>query len=194
MDRRRLTMLAMLALAGCTPPAPPEEAPPAATDSLPGGPQGWTGLTDPEEIIEARRLLMIEAERQMKAIDLYTLGEPADPAALRSAAVTIEPLLLALPHLFPPTTNLYDPNRLEQPTIAVPALWRNFATFQELAAKSETAAVALAAAPDEAALKEAARNLRATCDSCHAVFTKPYEPPKVTAEDLNFDFTPFLPE
>lgn len=196
MTRKLFAVAAAWAIAGCAQPPPPPSAPtPAATPpaDVPSG-AGWTGLTEPEEVIEARRVLMIEAERQMKAIDLYTLGEPADPAALRSAAVTIEPLLLALPHLFPPTTNLFDPNDLESPTIALPALWRNFATFQKLVDNAETAAIALASAHDEAALKDAARNLRATCDACHMTFTKKYEPPKVTDEDRNFDFAPFLPQ
>jgi cytochrome c556 len=191
-----VSAVAVCALGACSAPAPPPAAPTptaSASDAMPGGNAGWTGLTEPLEVIEARRLLMLEAERQMRALDLYTLGEPAEPAALRSAAVTIEPLILALPHLFPPTTNLYDPRALDSPTIALPALWRNFATFQKLTETAEAAAVAVASADGEPALKEAARNLRAACDGCHQTFTKKYEPPKVTDEDLNFDFEAHLP-
>jgi cytochrome c556 len=150
--------------------------------------QGWTGLTQPGKVIEARRLLMNEAERQIKPIDEFTLGGTADLAALRSAAVTIEPILLALPHLFPPTTNVYDPSELESPTIALPAIWEDFETFQQLTEAAEVAAVAVATAADAEALKAAARTLRGACDSCHAAFMKPYTPSQATDADREFDF------
>ena len=71
---------------------PPDEAPargggaaggersPDAPAALEG--PGWTGLTEPAEVIEARRLLMVEAERLMKPIDEFSIGSPGDPAAL----------------------------------------------------------------------------------------------------------------
>ena len=149
---------------------------------------GWTGITEPEEVIEARRVVMLGLERQMGVIDRYSLGEPADPEELRAAAATMEPLLLAFPHLFPPTTNLLDPTQLESPTIALPAIWENFANFQSLNAAAEAAAVTLAETDGAEPLRAASRNLRATCEACHALFTRPYEPPEVTAEDLEFDF------
>jgi cytochrome c556 len=152
-----------------------------------------TTAADPLEVIEARRVLMLEAERQMKPIDEYTLGTPADAAALKSAAQTIEALLLALPHLFPPNTNRFDPTTRESPTIALPAVWATFASFQEMGVAAEAAAAKLMAADGERPLLDAARTLRAACDACHAAFTKPYVPPQVTDEDRNFDFERFLP-
>ena len=152
------------------------------------------GATDPLEVIEARRVLMLEAERRMKPIDEYTLGTPADAAALKSAAQTIEALLLALPHLFPPDTNRFDATTRESPTIALPAVWENFAAFQEMGLAAEAAAAKLMAADGEEPLRDAARTLRASCDACHAAFTKPYVPPQVTDEDRNFDFEQFLPK
>jgi len=161
---------------------------------VPGEGAGWTGVTSPEEVIEARRLLMVETERLMKPIDTFTLGGAADLAALRSAAVTIEPMLLALPHLFPPTTNRYEPSSIEQSTIALPAIWEDFATFEALAAAAEGAAVTMATTDGEESLRAAARNLRASCDACHVLFTKPYAPPQVLPADLEFDFDSVLPQ
>jgi cytochrome c556 len=155
---------------------------------------GWTGATHPEEVIEARRVLMQEAERQIKVIDQYTLGEPAEPAALKASAVTIEALLLALPHLFPPTTNRFDPTTREPPTIALPAVWEKFDAFLAMGVAGEEAAAELVAAQTETQLRAAARALRASCDACHSAFTKPYVPPQVTDEDRNFDFEQFLPQ
>ena len=111
MTRMLCAVGAVLAVLGCTPAnqAPPRaDATPTASETpatAVEGP-GWTGLTEPEEVIEARRLLMVEAQRLMQPIDDFSIGQPGDAAALRSAATTLEPLLLALPHLCPPTTNL----------------------------------------------------------------------------------------
>jgi cytochrome c556 len=199
--KRLLSALALplLLTLGCT---PADDAQPpaattaiAATDAQPpavAGP-GWTGLTQPEEIIEARRVLMRDAERLMKPIDSFSVGAPADPAVLRSAAATLEAMLLALPHLFPPTTNLFETTGREPPTIALPAIWDRFAAFQTFAASAEGAAAALAVAADGEPLLAASKRLRATCDTCHRAFTKPYTPPVVTDEDRNFDFESALP-
>ena len=190
------TLLAMAACCGCSGPAPPPAEPaappesPAAT-ALAGA--GWTGLTEPDELIEARRLLMVEAERLMKPIDEVSIGERADAAVVRSNAVTLEPILLALPHLFPPTTNLFDPAAHDPPTVALPAIWQRFAAFQTFAESAERAAAALATADDGEPLRAASARLRAGCDTCHAAFMKPYTPPVVTDEDRDFDFESALP-
>jgi cytochrome c556 len=164
----------------------------AAPDALVG--PGWTGLTEPAEIIEARKGLMDEAERLIKPIDLFTIGEPADIEELRSAAVTISRLLLAVPHLFPPTTDLHDPTVLESATNALPALWQDFDTFFELAEAAETAATTMTAASDAEGMRVAARNLRASCDACHALYLKAYVPPTSKPEDFEFDFDSVLPK
>jgi cytochrome c556 len=192
--RRALVTALAFSLAGtsCERASPPAEAP-AAPPAVAGA-AGGDYVADPGEVIEARRLLMTEAERLMKAIDGYTLGEPAAPAELRSLATTLEPMLLALPHLFPASTDLFDPTVLDPPTIALPAIWQRFAAFRAMAENSEHAAAELAAASDDPqALKAASERLRTSCDACHRAFTRPYTPPKVTAEDLDFDFESALP-
>ncbi len=184
---------------GCTPgdDAPPlAEAPPLPAQQQVAAVEGpgWTGLTEPGEVIEARRLLMAEAERLMKPIDEYSIGLPGDAMrALRSAATTLEPLLLALPHLFPPTTNLFDPAAHDPPTIALPTIWQRFAAFHTFAESAERAAAALVAADDGEPLRAASARMRAACDTCHAAFMKPYTPPQVTDEDRDFDFESALP-
>jgi cytochrome c556 len=154
---------------------------------------GWTGLTEPDEVIEARRVLMIDVERQMMPIDRFTVGEPADFEALKAAATTLEAMLLAFSHLFPPTTNLYDSTTREPPTRALPAIWENFESFRRLNEAAEHAAATMAAADDAEVLRTAGRTLRAHCDACHAQFARPYTPPQVTEEDLEFDFDSVLP-
>jgi cytochrome c556 len=193
-----MATLAMALVAACTPDGGVQPPSATATDvpadeSLTVAGPGWTGLTEPDEIIEARRLLMIETQRLMEPIDTFAIGEPGDPAQLRSAARTIEPMMLALPHLFPPTTNLFDPALREPPTIALPAIWDRFAAFETFAESAERAAAALAAAEEGEPLRAASVRLRGACDTCHVAFTKPYTPPKVTDEDLSFDFESVLP-
>jgi cytochrome c556 len=155
--------------------------------------EGWTGRSEPGEVIEARRLLMIRIEPLMRPIDAFTAGDPGDLATLRANADTIEAVLLAFPHLFPPTTNRYDPASRESQTIALPAIWEAFPTFLTLSETAAAAAASVATADDAEQLKTAGRSLRAACDGCHAQFARPYQPPTVTKEDLEFDFDSVFP-
>jgi cytochrome c556 len=179
-----------LATAACE-PAPVPSLAPTAPVATPADP---TATIDPLETIEARRLLMAEVGRQMTPIDLYTIGTPANPEALRASATAIESLLPSLPHLFPQGTNLFDASAHEPPTTALPAVWENFAGFQAMTANAEHAAAALVTADGEDQIKAAAQNLRAACDACHQAFMKAYVPPQVTDEDRNLDFDEFLPK
>lgn len=154
---------------------------------------GWTGLSEPEEVIEARRVLMIQMEPLMRPIDQFTAGEAEDHAELRSAAAALEAMLMASAHLFPPTTDQFDPAVRESPTYALPDVWEHFETFRSMFEAAETAAATMAAAEDEETLRTGGRSLRASCDNCHAVFTRPYTPPQVTPEDLEFDFDSMFP-
>jgi len=163
-----------------------------ADDSAPTDGPGWTGITQPREIIAVRQALMIEIERLLQPIDSFTAGQPAELADLRSAATTIAPMLLVTPHLFPPTTNLYDSSAEQPATLAMPAIWQNFAAFAALATASSAAAATLADTADAEELRAAARALRATCDACHAPYLRPYVASKVGKEDLEFDFDSVL--
>lgn len=193
---RQIPVLCFLALCvpACSPPPADEPAAPAPAPeaSAPSAEPGWTGLTVADEIIEARRVLMIEAQRLMVPVDGLIAGEPVDEEVIRSNATTIEALLLALPHLFPPTTNLFDPNELDPPTLALPTIWQRFPAFMTFAGSAERAAAALQEANDAQALRAAGERLRSTCDVCHSSFMRPYTPPVVTDEDLNFDFDSVL--
>lgn len=159
----------------------------------PGNEPGWTGLTAPDKVIEARRLLMDELEQLITPLDLYTVGEPADERDLKSAARTISRMMLAVPHLFPPTTNAFDPAADDSPTNALPAVWTSFDAFVALSDVSEAAASRMAETSGAEPLRDAARSLRASCDACHAVYLKAYEAPATSVEDVEFDFDSVLP-
>jgi cytochrome c556 len=165
----------------------------AQAPALHDGP-GWTGITAPQEVIAARRTLMVELQRLMVPVDSFTAGEPADQARLQSAARTISTLLQAAPHLFPPTTNSYDAALAEPSTNALPAVWLDFATFAELTKAAAATADRMASTAGEEPLRSAGRGVRAGCDGCHALYLREYVPAAVTDEDLEFDFDSFLPQ
>jgi cytochrome c556 len=152
------------------------------------------GETSPADLMAARRALMVEIERLMKPIDSFTVGEPAELGALASAARSIETMLRAAPHLFPSTTNLFDPSSTEPPTLALPSVWQQWDTFVQLGAASIRAAADLAAADGGDAVRAASLELRGTCDACHAGFTRPYVPQGASDADRDFDFDSVLPQ
>lgn len=172
----------------------------AAQPSAPSAPSAsatdpsWTATTRPEEVIAARKALMLEAGLVMIPVDAFAAAEPADAAAARSAAdlhraaESVERLLLALPHLFPPPTNLFDENDELPATAALPAIWQNFAQFYAANEAAIQAAQALAAATGAAELSAAATALRGSCDGCHALYLKAYTPPVATDADRDIDF------
>ncbi len=154
----------------------------------------WTGNTNPEAVIEARQALMSEMELLIEPIDLFAVGEPANALELRAAAGTIAQMLKAFPHLFPPTTNRYDPQVDAPITIAMPSVWEDFATFYALSDAAYEAADALSRTSSEADLRSGAAALRGACDACHALFMLPYVPSTATGEDADFDFDALFEE
>jgi cytochrome c556 len=155
---------------------------------------GWTGLTNPEDVISARQALMVQIEHVMRPIESFAGGDSGSPAELRAIAGTMAPMLLAAPHLFPPTTNLYDAAAETPTTLALPAIWQDFPTFYTLASASAAAAASMASVTAIEPLRAAGRNLRATCDACHARYVRPYVPATVNSDDLEFDFDSVLPK
>jgi len=163
----------------------------AAAAAQPGtasGEPGWTGVTHPDDVIAARRALMLELQEQMQPIDAHAGGEAADPDALREAARAIAAMLAAAPHLFPPTTNRYDPEAETPETLALPVIWDDFDGFYSLASAAAASAERMAGTDAAADLPAAARALRGACDACHTVYMREYTGPEVSPEDLEFDF------
>jgi cytochrome c556 len=175
-------VFAALLLAACG------TAPDPAPDATPSSDAGWTGLSRPMDVIKARYELMMHMEMLMEPIDTLQVEPLRDAAQLRTHAEAIAAMLLTVPHLFPPTTNLYKPEGPEYPTLALPKIWQNFDTFYRLAMASSATAEQLAAAQGEAQLRAAGLKLRNSCDACHTLFERKYVPQKPRAEDYEFDF------
>ena len=145
-------------------------------------------LEKPADFIAARQALMVGMEEKMQPIDSFTVGVAADPKAIDAAALEISNDLASVPSLFPPNTNLYDPKSATPVTIALPAIWKDFATFEKLAAASSASAKSLASKTDADGIKAGALALRGSCDACHALFLRPYTAAKPNEQDANFDF------
>jgi len=161
-----------------------------STPVTPSPAPGWTGLTKPMEVIHARGELMSHMEMLMEPIDTLTVATRpvSNVAQLHQNAEMIAAMLTALPHLFPPTTNLYDPKTTTPPTIALPAIWTSFDSFYAMAQAAARAAKEFTAVQGDKPLRTASLRLRASCDACHALYLRKYEPPKASAADSQFDF------
>jgi cytochrome c556 len=159
-----------------------------AATADPGHGPGWTGITHPKDVITARQELMEHIEILMEPIDTIQVEDVKDPEQLRANAATIEAMLLAVPHLFPPPTDRYDPKAAEPATLALPEIWKSFDSFYEIAAAAATAAEKMSETQGKEPLRAASRALRASCDACHTLYLRPYVPPKVLDSDRNFDF------
>jgi cytochrome c556 len=159
-----------------------------AADAVPGVGQGWTGVTKPKAVIAARQEVMEHMEILMKPIDIITVSEVRNVEQLHENAEVLGAILMAVPHLFPPTTNLYDPKVTMPATLALPAIWQNFDSFYSLAAAASRSADAFAVTKGNAQLRAASLKLRASCDACHTLYLRKYESPKVLESDYKFDF------
>lgn len=163
-------------------------------DAPPAG-AGWTGLTNPKDVIQARAELMEHMEELMQPIDTITVtpGPVKNVDQLHFNAEVVGAILTAVPHLFPPTTNLYDPTTTSPQTIALPAIWQNWDSFYRLAQASAKSAGEFAQTNGGPQLRAASRRLRASCDACHTLFLRKYVSPKVQPSDYQFDFNSVLP-
>jgi cytochrome c556 len=129
-----------------------------------------------KDTIFARKILMNEIDGNMDEIEtMLAPGGKLDLADAREHANNISVMLLAFPHLFPPSTNLWKPNADRDPgtdTYAAPELWDNFPQFY--ASVGEASKIALDAArarrPEQFRLLIA--QLRAACNGCHAAYQK----------------------
>jgi len=135
---------------------------------------------------------MTRIELMMIPIDGLQVNVKADPKVLHKNAEDVAAMMAAMPHLFPPNTNLYDPKAEQPATLAMPAIWQNFDAFYAFAGASVTAAHAVAAAEGKEAQRKASLALRATCDACHAQNLRPYKPSTVQPSDRDLDVDALL--
>jgi cytochrome c556 len=127
----------------------------------------------PKDTIFARKVVMGEIDMNMDEIE--TMLAPEGKLALADAqehAEVISTLLMAFPHLFPPSTNQWKEGATRDPatdTFANPGLWSNFGDFYRRASEASKIAwdASRAKRPDE--FRTQIKALRQRCNACHAL-------------------------
>jgi cytochrome c556 len=130
----------------------------------------------PKDTIFTRKVVMGEIDMNMDEIE--TMLAPEGKLVLSDAqehAEAISTLLMAFPHLFPPSTNQWKQGAERDPatdTFANPAIWSNFSDFYQRAGEASKIAwnASRAKKPDE--FRTQIKELRGRCNACHALNLK----------------------
>lgn len=129
-----------------------------------------------KDAIVARKTAMDTLSDKMDVIEAaVAAGTKLNLDEGHANADVISVLLMAFPHLFPPSTNEWKPNVDRDPatdTYASPDIWTKFADFYKQATAASKAAFDASRADDEAAFKAAIAKLRTGCNACHAAYLK----------------------
>jgi cytochrome c556 len=142
---------------------------PRGEDPVPG----LTGTDRPDEVVQARQLLMDGIETEMGVIELALEGKAPDLGDLKARADRISTLLTAFPHLFPPQTKPgVSADGSPSLTTATLAIWQNFDTFYGIAKGAATTAYDASQAGSADQFREHVKKLRGACDDCHAQFMR----------------------
>ena len=140
---------------------------------------GLTGLSHPDDLVMARQLLMDGIDNEMHDIDIATTGKEFKLDELQAHANSINTMLMAFPHLFPPQTKP-APAADGSPsvTLATPAIWQDFEDFYGKAQAAATVAFDASQADTLAKFNVLGKKLREACDSCHAKYMHVDPPPQ----------------
>jgi cytochrome c556 len=128
-----------------------------------------------KDVIFARKTLMNFMCDKMTDIETMIATGRIDMRSARRNADAIAAMFLALPHLFPPGSNQWNPNATPNPetdTYASPEVWTGFANFYRLSAASAQSAHDMSRAANVDEFKSRARELRIICDECHALYSE----------------------
>lgn len=122
-------------------------------------------------VVKERMELMKANGKAMKAMGAMVKGEsPYDADQVRALAEELRADSAKIPDLFPEGS-------LEPPSEALPAIWQNWAKFEELARRMGEASGAVADAADGGlgAVAPVFGGLAKTCSACHTDFRKKKE-------------------
>jgi cytochrome c556 len=140
------------------------------------GPASAQEQPSAKDTIFARKILMGAIDMNMDEIE--TMLAPEGKLELNDAqehAETISTMLMAFPHMFPPTTNQWKQGAERDPatdTFAAPGVWTNFADFYARATEASKIAWAASRAKRAADFKPLIAQLREHCNACHAINMK----------------------
>jgi cytochrome c556 len=125
------------------------------------------------DLIFARKTIMSSLCDKMMEIERMIAAGNIDAKTTRTHGRAMSVMLMAFPHLFPPSSNQWQRDVNPDPvaeTLASPDLWTSFPDFYRQAAAAARAAAALSRADKAEDIKTYARELRIGCDTCHALY------------------------
>ena len=128
-----------------------------------------------KDVIFARKTMMSAISDNMDQIETMISSGKIDLADAHEHADTISIMFMAFPHLFPPSSNQWKPNADLDPatdTFASPDVWTKFSDFYQRGTTASKTAFDMSRADKADELKTRAKELRAACDGCHAVYLK----------------------
>jgi cytochrome c556 len=127
----------------------------------------------PKDVIVARKTLMNTVGTNMYPVDeMLETGKIALDEA-RVPLESISAMLMAFPHLFPNSTNLWKPGATRDPatdTLADASVWESRSFFYRDAMAASKYAFEASRAQNVADFRKSAKDLRLTCDGCHSTY------------------------
>jgi cytochrome c556 len=128
-----------------------------------------------KDAIFARKILMDTIGHNTDELETMVETGKIDLAEGTEHADNVSVMLMAFPHLFPPSSNQWKPN-LERDsgtdTFAAPEVWTRFSDFYLQASNASKLAYKVSRADSEAEFKTLFGELRESCNACHAAFLK----------------------
>jgi cytochrome c556 len=128
-----------------------------------------------KDVIFARKTVMDTLSDNMDQIEGMIAANKIDLADAHEHADTVSVMLMAFPHLFPPSSNQWKPNVDLDPatdTFASPDVWTKFADFYKRANDASKTAYDMSRAEKADELKAKTEQLRTACNGCHAAYLK----------------------
>jgi cytochrome c556 len=128
-----------------------------------------------KDVIVARKTLMNSICEKMAGIERMIALRQIELDAAREHADAISVMFMAFQHLFPPSSNQWNPSADPDPatdTYASPELWSKFSDFYQRTAAAAQTAHDMSRADNIDDFKTRARELRIICDTCHALYSE----------------------
>jgi cytochrome c556 len=136
--------------------------------------QDQSGAT-PGDVIVARKTMMDTLSDHMDQIEAMISTNKINLKEANEHADTISVMLMAFPHLFPPSTNQWkagiEPDAVTG-TFASPDVWTKFSDFYRRASAASKTAYDMSRAEKTDELKAKTAELRTACNGCHAQYLK----------------------
>jgi len=129
----------------------------------------------PGDAIVARKTMMDTLSDHMDQIEAMIAANKVNLKEANEHADTISVMLMAFPHLFPPSTNQWKPGADPDPvtgTYASPDVWTKFADFYKRANDASKTAYDMSRVEKADDLKAKTAQLRTACNACHAAYLK----------------------